>query len=321
MVVLQHSLESYLADSQSQYYVFLETINFGRMGVILFFAISGYLVPWTLFRNKDEFRYVVSRIFRIYPLYWACMLAYWFHLGIPEKSTFFLVLETLILEILNGHAVDVAWTLTIELMFYAAVLFSYKFGFVDELGQRKFAYLFLVTAIISSLISDYFGDKNDLLATTWLALGIMFIFSSIRINYEENPGFSKNWKDLIVCGLVSIFVYHNIHFGEGVAFVSVLNMSTSTIIPLFASPLLLERELRSSLISFFSDISYSIYLIHPLIISLIDSQNLMFIEFFIIIIICTTCLSFGTYKLIEQPMITVGRLVVKKRSLRKLFSD
>src|SRR6218665_2704395 len=47
-------------------------LDFGRLGVVLFFAISGFVIPSSLSGNKADkcWRFVIKRLFRLYPLYW-----------------------------------------------------------------------------------------------------------------------------------------------------------------------------------------------------------------------------------------------------------
>lgn len=50
--------------------------NLGRLGVIIFFLISGYLIPFS-FKNKHKpiIKFAISRIFRLYPLYWFSIIS------------------------------------------------------------------------------------------------------------------------------------------------------------------------------------------------------------------------------------------------------
>ena len=48
--------------------------DFGKFGVTGFFAISGYLVTKSWFRNPDPIRFVSARALRIFPAFWVALL-------------------------------------------------------------------------------------------------------------------------------------------------------------------------------------------------------------------------------------------------------
>src|SRR6516164_7357042 len=77
MVVLEHGLEhclpGYLQWS-------LPRINLGQTGVLLFFVISGFIIPASLQQGGSQARFWLRRLFRLFPLYWASIaLAYASH--------------------------------------------------------------------------------------------------------------------------------------------------------------------------------------------------------------------------------------------------
>ena len=53
----------------------MELFNVGVFGVILFFLVSGYVIPLSLERSGSLRRFWISRVFRLYPLYLASLLA------------------------------------------------------------------------------------------------------------------------------------------------------------------------------------------------------------------------------------------------------
>ena len=59
------------------FYISTVIFDFGKVGVIIFFAISGFVVPFSLLRarNRPIISFAISRIFRLYPAYWASIAA------------------------------------------------------------------------------------------------------------------------------------------------------------------------------------------------------------------------------------------------------
>ena len=69
LVVVQHGLER-----TTQYFdapwIVLDAVNLGRFGVVLFFLISGFVIPFS-FRGDQPIRnFAISRTFRLLPALW-----------------------------------------------------------------------------------------------------------------------------------------------------------------------------------------------------------------------------------------------------------
>src|SRR3954451_11613807 len=80
-VLLQHTLEAIVQNhpTGAYYWVFHDAIgyymNFGRFGVVLFFFVSGFVIPFSFPLTARPVRdFAVSRFFRLYPAYWASIL-------------------------------------------------------------------------------------------------------------------------------------------------------------------------------------------------------------------------------------------------------
>ena len=96
--------------------------NFGREGVNLFFTLSGFLVGGLLLRqyaetgHVDARRFIIRRIFRIWPAYYALIL---FHMlaGRHPWNTF-LVQNLTHLQNYLGTSITQTWSLAVEEHFY-----------------------------------------------------------------------------------------------------------------------------------------------------------------------------------------------------------
>ena len=105
---------------------------FGFAGVDLFFALSGFIIAYTNARNLGRPAavpgYLVRRLWRIYPTFWAAMflagLGYTVLLNHPVYATGWQREWLHWLSLLPGEPanryVAPAWTLTYEVMFYLA---------------------------------------------------------------------------------------------------------------------------------------------------------------------------------------------------------
>jgi peptidoglycan/LPS O-acetylase OafA/YrhL len=113
--------------------LFLEDFSFGRLGIVAFFCISGFVVPFSFRGERPLVSFPISRIFRLYPAYWASVITaavVFALLGILKLTTPQLLLNLTMLQrgLGSPHIISVYWTLTIELMFYAIcyVMFASK---------------------------------------------------------------------------------------------------------------------------------------------------------------------------------------------------
>src|SRR3954462_4323901 len=80
-VLLQHALEVIVQHHPTgdYYWAFHDAIgyyiNFGRFGVVLFFFVSGFVIPFSFPNSAAPVRdFAISRFFRLYPAYWTSLI-------------------------------------------------------------------------------------------------------------------------------------------------------------------------------------------------------------------------------------------------------
>ncbi|MFI5781329.1 acyltransferase family protein [Nocardia sp. NPDC051570] len=108
----------------------------GQFGVFVFFLVSGFIIPTSLERGRSLGAFWVGRFFRLYPLFWACLIAamIMYAVGRYPLSSSFLTnpVWNLATNATMTHlflfasqredlVVGIAWTLTYELVFYMFV--------------------------------------------------------------------------------------------------------------------------------------------------------------------------------------------------------
>jgi peptidoglycan/LPS O-acetylase OafA/YrhL len=98
--------------------------RFGFLGVELFFMISGFVILWTS-TSRTGYEFVASRVSRLYPTFWTCVLITFVMLwlaGTPASVPDLLANLTMLPRALNFDYLDyVYWTLQIEMLFYVAM--------------------------------------------------------------------------------------------------------------------------------------------------------------------------------------------------------
>lgn len=173
------------------------TSQFGRLGVSIFFAISGFLLyrPFAVAHLDGAPApalgpYLRRRFLRIFPAYWVALVAYAL-LAAPalrESITDHLLLRVSLLQgwsdSLALSGVSVAWTLTIELTFYLVLPL----------------YAWLVRRLAGAL------GRGQALAAEWIGLGAFYALGLLgRWLLAEKLvpiGGLAPWTDLFAMGMV-----------------------------------------------------------------------------------------------------------------------
>lgn len=154
LVALQHGAETLLPRLAAR-----SPINVGETGIVLFFLLSGVVIPPSLERHGSLRRFWIKRIFRLYPAYWAslagCLVLVAAGLfpppfiGMRHPAAAALLNLTMVQSLLGVRsAIGVYWTLPVELAFY--VLCSALFA--TRLSRRPVLCLLAGTAIL--LLTD-----------------------------------------------------------------------------------------------------------------------------------------------------------------------
>jgi peptidoglycan/LPS O-acetylase OafA/YrhL len=113
---------------------FVSEIDIGRIGVVMFFLISGFVIPFSIRPGSAApiGSFAIRRVFRLYPAYWlsvplAAFVFFWaagrpfgaWSAGQPFTAGDFLVNLTLLQEAFGVRdANPVYWTLLVEIVFY-----------------------------------------------------------------------------------------------------------------------------------------------------------------------------------------------------------
>lgn len=123
----------------------------GKLGVNLFFVLSGFVIFISLHRACSSVNFIKKRFNRLFPTYWLCLVltfAVVSILGLPGREVdfiTFLINFTMLQEFLGYDNLDGAyWTLTYELAFYfiSALVF---------LNVKKFSSFTLLNVFIIAL--------------------------------------------------------------------------------------------------------------------------------------------------------------------------
>lgn len=303
----------------------------GAYGVDLFFIISGFLIYLTTKENDSWKSFGIKRIFRIYPLYWLSfgLFFVFFFLLKGKTLTGSQIVQNILMFPWNGQLttksllVNVAWSTVYEVYFYIV----FTFLLFSKLNKRNIIALLILLFFISkgfSFInlfqlnqSEIFNFISSVAGRTHIVPFIIGIFIAIFYKDERVISTIKNYQKLF---RLFFILFNIIYLGIVISQYSQIKsyLFSSLIFCFWLIVDYLFKINYESKISFFlsliGDISYSIYLLHILVILFII-DFLKFENVLIVLtcsIILTLILSYLTYIYIEKPFIHKSKELIKK---------
>ncbi|MFF9040135.1 acyltransferase family protein [Streptomyces sp. NPDC014892] len=369
VVVFDHSSYTFMADFRRE---LMPQFNTSRYGIMVFFLVSGYVIPASLERRGCVRTFWIGRIFRVYPL-WAAVvtvllavnlsgIAEMRDFGQQSAATVAVAHVTMLQELLGTpNLLLVLWTLSYEMAFYLLVvaLFTVRLhrrsaavavilavlaavsvtagvvlpasalsGAVGTGPLIAFASIAMVVAICCAsarppVLRVLGGALGGMLALVLAAfngtvppweglviLAVMFLGTAV---YRAENG-QSTWRYttgtavvVVACAMGSAYRYgdgdHFTRRGWIVAFL----LAVLT----FGIGLASRRRRIPRLLTGLGTISYSVYLVHPVLLAVIDStvgrrrQDSLPLGIAFFVVLLPLCML--TYRFIEAPSRTWGR--------------
>lgn len=152
-----------------------DIMKIGWLGVMVFFVISGFVMVAGTNRDITGGDFFKRRLARIYPPLWVAFAAFYFagntlnydNLGIGNTLRSITLID--IDPTYARHAMYVTWTLTFELLFYAA------FALFIASGRRGGAWVILAAiAMIEALNATEDRWAGSIPLQSWLGLSEQF---------------------------------------------------------------------------------------------------------------------------------------------------
>lgn len=285
LVMWTHYAELYAPISGSQHWLdtLQRTVDFGRIGVVMFFCISGMLIPNSLrgLLADGTRRFLVRRFFRLYPAFWLSVplgyLAYWILFGTRLSDAGLAANLTMIPTAFGSEQVmGLYWTLETELYFYVLCLALFWCGALHQmrgllLASAGLLAAFVVTAMLHMIPVTAPGQYKGML----YHLAIMFWGACFRRAYDDSTGrlrFALGKLDMAVTyraatallamliaavALLMAAVYWH-RRDDAHVFVSISYVTGLCFFALCATAL----KMRVRFLAWLGEISYSVYLLH-----------------------------------------------------------
>jgi peptidoglycan/LPS O-acetylase OafA/YrhL len=315
----------------------------GKTGVTIFFLLSGYLITTLALREEDRKgrldikAFYIRRLFRIYPLYLSILALYGvLILGLGEQAdrrAAFVANIPEYLLFLPEHAVffphngqtapfDGSWSLGIEEKFYFVWPLLGFVIFAHKLRGRLITLCILATAFFVIPFTLHGPWGLTLEPYVHIALGcILALLMHERRSYDVIKQLGEPVPLAIVLVLLGILQFSTNEINNGGWAYSLYGLIA---LPALAGVLVTRTPVATVLtrapLLFIGRVSYALYLTHNFGLNFAEEHfpHTSFGGFPRSIITTTIGLSLGLlmayvfHRLIEQPMIKVGRRVTHK---------
>jgi peptidoglycan/LPS O-acetylase OafA/YrhL len=313
-VVLQHGLEKFVPWIPRDYSV----LNLGQVGVVCFFLISGFVIPYSLQSHGSLLKYAISRVFRLFPLYWfvlaVTIILLCFKLpvlgqdAIAPPSWRSIIAHLFMIQgwLKVPNLVGISWTLVIEMVFY----FVTAFVFLLRPGSLpRLVFIACLSLLGISMVGLHFHKSLPV----YPAALILTAFAGQAVEYNWSGRISR-FQAVLTVGSVLFTCLASIAMREAVNAYDI-NFATACVswsagYIMFLA--VLGFRVRSGLLSYLGRISYSTYLLHPVIIALLAGSFAASWVLLVFAVATTVALATLTFYSIEQPGIAAGKSLFKK---------
>lgn len=164
--------------------------KYGYLGIGLFFMISGFVILFSAL-NKSPFEFVISRIDRLYPVYWVAVSITTIIIVLFTDNIIspFLYLTnlTMVHAYVNIPSIDpIYWTLHVELKFYFLVFILMLFGQIHK--YRVWLPVWLLITLIYTFTNQPFfmGWFISPAYSSFFISGILFYLIYVKgVNYHR----------------------------------------------------------------------------------------------------------------------------------------
>jgi peptidoglycan/LPS O-acetylase OafA/YrhL len=306
-----------------------QAIDLGRVGVVAFFAISGFVIYPTL-RGAlwdGTQKFLIRRFFRIYPAYWLSLivgyLILWMAMG-RSLTPAQLCANASMLSSLFGapYVLGQYWTLEVELVFYVLIVGMFVLGVIRSptvLAGVVIACIALQTAMVMRWV---FTGVDPQWGVIGLNVATMFWGALFRQWHDTRRGWGSTGVETprlavllsiatlaIAVPLAVILIRHRHPESMPSLWGHALGMCC------FAMTVLFVRGVPKVL-AWLGAISYSLYLLHPVVMHVIwrmamqpDSAvpRLGIAPLVVTTIACSVVVAAVSYYGVERPAIATGR--------------
>ena len=287
-------------------------ISLGQLGVVLFFMVSGYIIPKSLESVKDLKVFWIRRAFRIYPLYFLIMavtlILSVFVLAQPVPNPVKLLPHLAFAQSWIGfpNYVGGSWTLFIELIWYIIFAGLFFLGL-----NRKNAWVFfppiagLVLLEVASVATGIRLPFGRICMLVVCYLGLLWLrYNDGAVTKRFFYGTLGVYVAAIASALVVGFGVFPSDGPEAMTVGCVL-LTWAVGFAIFAALYFTRPTLKW--LQYLGVISYSVYLVHSPVITVVTKLGVSGMWVIPVVLAVTVAISALTYRFVEEPFIEYSK--------------
>lgn len=323
LVVVEHGLHEcvpgYLNFSRAN-------IVLGQAAILLFFAISGFVIPMSLEQGQSLATFWLRRSFRLFPVYWLSIglafaylyLGGTYHLDVSLSDTTSWLANLGLLQawLHRPNVWGVFWSLHFELAFYILCSILFACGVLHRIGTKLFAAGLLGFGLLCTARLLRTKNPTDDMYNWLIVLSALFGMMAQR--YALGKVTRRAFIGLFAClvgVLLFIWVVNHLLFPHVATFaqlyrsVVIVGIGFGTFLWLLARR---DRHLPQ-LTCWLGRRSYPIYLLHPIVLVLLTPTGWPAWVFLPVLVGATLLLAELAHRFLERPGIALGRRLEQRK--------
>jgi MYXO-CTERM domain-containing protein len=300
------------------------TILGGGSGVLVFFALSGYLLFWPFAKRWfadgaaiDLRRYALNRVLRILPLYYVAVVVFllvqehggsfgqWWRFGLLAEN-----FSTTTLTKVDGPL----WSVIVEIHFYALLpLFAVGLAFAARRRRGMAIVLLLAIGIVGALFRSWAlaRDWHTAELLRYSLPGTFYFFvpgmllALLRLELEERP-LRLPGPALWLLASVPFWLWHFDTYKDWPAAVASFLVVAACVLPLRPDRAIRALEWRP--LAALGVASYSIYIWHmPIVRGLESLTGWSYVPLLALSLLICCVIALVSYRLIESPFLALRK--------------
>jgi peptidoglycan/LPS O-acetylase OafA/YrhL len=328
LVMFQHALYAgkILAEGSDSFWygILPNMLELGQSGVVAFFLVSGFVIPLSLEKTANFRLFWVHRILRIYPLYLAVYVMSLIVQGggalqalgdyVKNIASHLVMVQEYIKQ---PNFVGGSWTLSIEMVWYIGLSALFL------IGLNKKVNLLVALAALASAVACAICATGFHMPMGRLSMLVCCVFGLVCYRRERDEISRPHFATL--SAILVLIIATNIVFGFVLfpaihptsSFTTVHNSWSLAALVFFVPFAFRHLSLWDhSVLAFLGRISYSIYLMHGLVLHGLKEAPVTGWALVALTFVLTLGLATLSYRFIETPPIRWGKRWGKKKEER-----
>ena len=294
----------------------------GFAAILVFFMVSGFVIPLSLEGGRSNVSFWLRRFFRLFPVYWLSIgvaFAYVCVTGaavngvrVADAKTWLANLALLQSVLKVSNVWEVFWTLPFEIMIYAVCSALYACGLLNRIGVRVFITLIIVFALIGVGRPLFEGKPMGLGGMRLVVLSAVFGMVAARhVTGRIGRGALYGLVAGLAAAVLLIWGVNHLLFPEQITYVALGRFAGvwGLAFAFFLGLLALRHRRMPALPCWVGRRSYPIYLLHPVVLLVLSPTGWPAWAFMPCLVGATLLLAELAHRFVERPGINLGRRI------------